>query len=86
MNEYKNVKYPKWREYKKARRHTKMSEKPTVKVLAGRRVTLPPECCNELNIREGDLLIMEWDPKTQKITLTLAVVKPRSEENHNANP
>lgn len=56
-----------------------MTERLTVKVLAARRVTLPPECCNELNIREGDLLIIEWDLKTQKVTLTPAIVKPRSE-------
>ena len=52
----------------------------TSKVLSGRRVTLPQECCNDLNITEGDLIIIEWDAKTQKITLMPAVVKPRSEE------
>lgn len=52
----------------------------TVKVISGRRVSLPQECCNDLDISEGDLIIVEWDTKTQKITLTAAVVKPRSEE------
>lgn len=48
------------------------------KVMSGRRITLPEDWCEQENIKEGNLVLIQFIKDSQSITVIPAEIKPRA--------